>query len=100
MQKYCPIRHELAMINGNAMIGNNDTFYIAETNTEAVAQQPYGHKNETFNQEVGVFGEYQCRHQRHYQVVCHMPGISAHITTSRKDNTIQGSMQAVEGGWC
>ena len=42
-ETFWPIRHELAMINGTVMKGKSIYLLFAETNTEAVAQQPYEH---------------------------------------------------------
>ena len=61
---------------------NNNTFSISEINPGWVAQQPYGNRKEgMFSEGVGIFGKYECRHQKSYKMVCHKLGISANTAT-------------------
>ena len=63
-KQYWQARHELEMINGNAMKGRRIIIpFLLETDIGVVAQQPHGlRKYMTFSERVSVLGEYECRH--------------------------------------
>ena len=72
---------------------------ITETNTGAVAQQPYGHqKDETFRQGLSVLGEHECRHKNAIKqcVTC-----LEYQQTQPQEYTIShfGFIQTMGDGW-
>ena len=45
------------------------------------------HMGKTSHKGIGVYGQYECRHQKYFQTVCYMPGVSAD-TATREDDTL------------
>ena len=46
LQKYWPIRHELAMIDGMAVKVNNRTISVADADIKPATQHPYGNQED------------------------------------------------------
>ena len=100
MQKYWPIRFELAMINGIAMRNKRiiNTFYIVGANVTEITQQPYGHWKKKLLAIELVYWVNMNADIRNIIKLC-ATWLEYQQTQPQEGNIIWGTMKAMGDGW-